>query len=154
MPALPSNRLTPHGALAAPVVGARPTPRRRLLADPELVGAWDGLLDLTGVGAARHVPVRLVVRPDGRVTGEIGRARLVEATVRRARGWLARALGFGPEVAVVGRLEGAIDAGSEASPSRIRLPLARAGGELCGALEARGSTRGGPVALRRCGCGT
>ena len=156
MPALPSHRLTPHGALAAPIGGARASgASRRPLPDPDLVGAWDGIVELRVDGSARRVPVRLVVRPDGRVTGEIGDARLVEATVRGGRGWLARALHLGPDLSVVGRLEGAIAPGEATPAGRVRLPLERVGAELCGALQARGPRAcRARMALSRCGCGT
>lgn len=155
MPALPSHRLTPHGALAAPVVGGRAPARARRLPDPDLVGAWDGRLELSGGDGARQVPVRLVVRPDGRVTGEVGDARLVEGSVRSGRGWVGRLLHLGSELAVVGRLEGSIAPGRPAPTGRVRLPLDRIGAELCGAFEGRGApVRGARVALCRCGCGT
>src|SRR3954453_6913288 len=102
---IPASCTHPGGEPAGPAATAQATPT----IGEALQGMW--------TGSARSVvqwvqnpqlAVTLNIAPDGAVTGTVGDATLVDASIFAGRGDLLRSLGWGRDFRIHGRLDGDI----------------------------------------------
>jgi hypothetical protein len=111
------------GAAVAFIAATLPA-RRSAVPDARMMGAWEGEAEIfVNWTAARRLAVRLVVAPDGRVTGRIGDARLVKGRLRRNRGSLGRWLHVKTDYIVRGALDGPVIAAEGVRRDGVSIPL-------------------------------
>ena len=129
---------------AASAAGVAAQARGTRLPDPAMAGAWTGEAQIVvSWTAQRRLPIRLVVAADGRVSGQVGDARLVDAHLRPNRGWFGRHLRVKTDYIVVGRLEGALIATEGIRRDGARLPLNWTGRDFRGGVHTTGAKAGG-----------
>ncbi len=116
-------------------------------ADSTLLGSWSGQAAITVPWTVqRTLPVRLDIKADGRVTGSVGDAQLLDAWVTLDSP-VARALRLARRYAVAGRLSGALLQTEGIQRDRVHISLDRAGQTLTGDLQTSGSYEGSPAEL-------
>jgi hypothetical protein len=129
---------------AAAAAGAATVAAVDRVPDARLVGTWEGdAAIVVSWTTQRQLHVRLAVAPDGRVTGEVGDARLVDGRLRRNRGRLGRLLHVKTDYIVRGALTGAVIAAEGVTRDAVSIPFNRAGESLLGAVHTSGSKVGG-----------
>jgi hypothetical protein len=114
-----------------------------------LAGKWAGNADIIVAWShQRKLPIRLKVAPDNSVTGTIGDAQLVGATLRPNRDVVKRSLGWGRMWRVQGKLAGDLVVAEKIHRGSVivifdQLP----DGTLAGTLNSDGLPAGGKDAM-------
>jgi len=108
--------------------------------DPTLVGEWTGVAHITSDWCLqRELAVRVRIRDDGTVDGQIGDATLRDGRIRSNRSVVARAMRLGTDWVIEGYLSGPIILHEAVVRERVRLPLNWTGSALDGELATNGS---------------
>jgi len=108
--------------------------------DPTLVGEWTGVAHITSDWCLqRELAVRVRIRDDGTVDGQIGDATLRDGRIRSNRSVVARAMRLGTDWVIEGYLSGPIILHEAVVRERVRLPLNWTGSALDGELATSGS---------------
>ena len=132
-------------ALSVTALALSPLPAQR--ADTAFVGSWMGRAPITVPWTAqRTLAVRLDILEDGRVTGKIGDAQLIEGRIF-PESQVARAMHLAGQYAIEGRLDGTLIRAEGVRRDRVRLSLERSGQTLTGELRTNGTYDGGPSEL-------
>ena len=119
------------------LAGPRATAQRP---DAALVGEWSGTAHITSDWCLqREIGVRVRIRDDGTVQGQVGDATLRDARIRSNRSRIARAMGLGTDWVIEGHLDGPIIAHEAVVRELVRLPLNWTGSALEGELATSGS---------------
>ncbi len=109
-----------------------------------MIGTWGGdgqvVVNWTEQPSIR---VRLIILPDGSVSGQIGDARLVNARISTNRGGVGRFLHIKTDYIVSGRLVGPVIAAEHIQRDAVNLPLNWNDGAFTGSLHTSGSAFGG-----------
>ena len=107
-----------------------------------LAGRWTGSANVIVQWAKqKDLPVDLVIEPDGRASGTVGDAKLVDARLRTQR--------FGSPLRVHGRLEGSLIDAEGVRRDEVDILLSRADdGTLTGGLHSSGSKLGGKESMK------
>jgi hypothetical protein len=111
----------------------------------DLTGVWTGQAHIVVQWAQqKQLPVRLQIAADKSVTGTIGDARLVNAKLTPGRGPTQRALGWGRDYRVDGKLQGDVIAAEQIHRDAVIVVFDRAAdGTLVGGVNSSGSKFGG-----------
>jgi hypothetical protein len=111
----------------------------------DLTGVWSGQAHIVVQWAKqKQLPVRLEIAADKSVTGRIGDARLVDARLAPGRGPTQRALGWGRDYRVDGKLQGDVIAAEQIHRDAVIVVFDRAAdGTLVGGVNSSGSKFGG-----------
>ena len=108
--------------------------------DAALVGEWNGVAHITSDWCLqRELGVRVSIRDDGTVQGQVGDATLRDGRLRSNRSAVARAMRLGTDWVIEGRLDGPIVRREAIVRDHVRLPLNWTGGTLEGELATSGS---------------
>jgi hypothetical protein len=108
--------------------------------DAALVGEWNGVAHITSDWCLqRELGVRVRIREDGTVEGQIGDASLRDGRIRPNRSVVARAMRLGTDWVIEGYLNGPIILHEAIVRERVRLPLNWTGSALEGELATSGS---------------
>lgn len=111
---------------------------------PQWVGRWEGQAEIIVAWCRqKQLRVSVEVRPDGRVTGRVGEARLRGARLIRNRGWLGRRLGLATDWRLLGELEGPVVAAEGIVRESVSMPLDFKHGVWVGGVHTSGSLFGG-----------
>lgn len=108
--------------------------------DAALVGEWNGVAHITSDWCLqRELAVRVRIRDDGTVEGQIGDAKLRDGRIRSNRSAVARAMRLGTDWVIEGYLSGPIILHEAIVRERVRVPLNWTGSALEGELATSGS---------------
>lgn len=111
--------------------------------ESRLVGRWQGQAEIiVSWCRQKQLRVSLEVRPDGRVTGQVGEAALSGARLSRNRGWLGRQLGLATDWRVSGELVGPVVAAEGIVRESVSIPLDFQDGVWVGGVHTSGSKPG------------
>ena len=118
-----------------PVLGAAAAP-----VDEAMTGHWEGRARIVVAWCRQPtLPVAIDIHPDGRVTGRVGDAELVQGRLVRNRGWLGRQLGWATDYRITAELRGPLVAAEGISRAAVSLPLNFAEGGFTGGVHSSGS---------------
>ncbi len=110
---------------------------------PEVSGSWHGQARIIVSWCPQtNLFVRVNIDTNGDVTGKVGDATLINARIRRNRGWLGQKLNLKTDYLITGRLEGPIVAQGQIQRSNVFIPLNLAGKTLAGGLHTNGRNFG------------
>jgi hypothetical protein len=116
--------------------------------DPGMVGTWSGNGDVVvNWTKQRTIHVRLMILPDGSVTGEIGDAALTSGRVSTNRGAIGRLLNIKTDYIVEGKLRGPVISAEHVQRDAVKMPLMWDGTEFSGGLHTSGSPFGGAARM-------
>ncbi len=108
--------------------------------DAALVGEWNGVAHITSDWCLqKELGVRVRIRDDGTVEGQVGDATLRDGRLRSNRSVVARAMRLGTDWVIEGRLDGPIIRREAIVRDHVRLPLNWNGSTLEGELATSGS---------------
>jgi len=108
--------------------------------DAALVGEWIGVAPITSDWCLqRELDVRVRIRDDGTVQGQVGDATLRGGRLRSNRSAVARAMRLGTDWVIEGRLDGPVIRREAIVRDHVRLPLNWTGSTLEGELATSGS---------------
>lgn len=108
--------------------------------DAALVGEWNGVAHITSDWCLqRELDVRIRIRDDGTVQGQVGDATLRDGRLRSNRSAVARAMGLGTDWVIEARLDGPVIRREAIVRDHVRLPLNWTGNTLNGELATSGS---------------
>lgn len=108
--------------------------------DTALIGEWSGVAHISVDWCLqRELSVRVTIGADGVVTGQVGDATLANGRIRTNRSRIMRAMGYGTEWVIEGRLVGSIVHREAIQRETVRIPLNWTGSTLEGELATSGS---------------
>ena len=114
--------------------------------DSVMAGMWEGRAEITVPWTTqRTLSLRITVERDGRVTGTIGDATLVDGRLCDPRGAVSKVLRVGHAWAVEGDLSGAIVRADGVTRERVHVLLDWNGREFRGELQTNGNLDGAPA---------
>ena len=114
------------------------------LPDPRMIGTWSGSGDVVvNWTKQRTIHVRVIILPDGSVSGEIGDARLTNGRLSTNRGAIGRLLNIKTDYIVEGKLRGPVISAEHMQRDEVKMPLMWSGSEFSGGLHTSGSVFGG-----------
>jgi hypothetical protein len=147
----PSAATSPpaSAASATPATSAARSDSTRPAVAADLTGVWNGQAHIVVQWAQqKQLPVRLEIAADNSVTGTIGDARLVGATLGPGRGPTQRALGWGRDYRIDGKLQGDVIAAEQIHRDAVIIVFDRASdGTLTGGVNSSGSKFGGKESM-------
>ena len=112
-------------------------------APADLVGGYAGRARIIVSWVEQeHLEVRLEVDADGRVTGTVGDAALVDGYLSRNRTRVGRALGLATDWIVIGELDGPLIAAEGVAREGVKIPIDLVEGRLEGGLHSTGAKIG------------
>lgn len=111
---------------------------------PAMTGHWEGDARIV-VSWCKQTSLHCAmdVAPDGTVTGKIGDATLVNASLVRNRGWVARRLDLATDYIVKGELKGDMVASERIRRRGVSIPLDFTAAGYAGGVHSTGSRFGG-----------
>lgn len=134
-----SRRWLVAAAVSLPVVGL---PGQ--VPDAGMIGTWSGdgqiVVNWTDQPSIR---LRLIILPDGSVSGRVGDANLTSGRITTNRGPVGRFLHIKTDYIVSGRLLGPVIAAEHIRREAVKLPLNWNGSAFTGSLHTSGSAFGG-----------
>lgn len=108
--------------------------------DAAMTGRWEGRARIVVAWCRQPtLPVAIDIHRDGRVTGRVGDADLVQGRLARNRGWLGRQLDLGTDYRITAELRGPLVAAEGISRASVSLPLNFADGSFTGGVHSSGS---------------
>lgn len=111
---------------------------------PTMVGHWEGTARIIVTWCQQtNLPVKLNIGADGKVTGTVGDATLVNARLERNRGWLGRKLNVKTDYLISGDLKGSVIAAEGIKRSGVKMPLNFTRGTFVGGVHTSGWLAGG-----------
>lgn len=130
---------------AEPASAAQAVAEHAELPDPRLAGQWTGNAKvIVSWCEQEQLPVSLSIHADGRVSGQLGDAHLVDGRVSRNRGALGKALDIKTDFIIHGGLDGWLVAAEEIGREKVDIPFGLGSGVLAGAVHSSGWHVGPP----------
>ena len=113
-----------------------------------LTGNWTGDARIIVVWAKqKHLPVALEIHPDATVTGTVGDATLVDASVRKNRTDLGRQLNLATDYIITGDLTSPLIAAEHITRDSLNIPFNLHGRTIKGGIHTSGQAFGGKAKM-------